>query len=305
MKRVFAIILAVAMLATLALVAVGCRSAAVEEPEETTAPAEVAANVQDALANFLAQEFGEDFANTEFLLYDLEGNNVPALLVRQERGGFTYDVFRYQAGSFVPVGEIERPLAFYRDSEGQTLRRNGGQFEQVAFTNNAMTLEPANDVDSAQLTRVVPMTTLRQSVTANVMQRLVDGGYIDPDATTVMETTTATTATNADGSPVTTQPGQTTTAPAGTTTTTQAGGTTQPGQTTTTTTRPPTTTAGGGGGNPIITSPPGTTAPPQHGQADRVLTTPISVANNSTAALNQFNQSVNRIVSQNAGFHKR
>lgn len=296
MKRFFAILLAAAMLAVLAF---GCGNATPDEPEETTQPTEVDAGVQQALANFLAEEFGEDFANTAFVLYDLDGSNVPALLVRQERGGFTYDVFRYQGGSFGLVGEIERPLAFYRDSDGQTLRRNGGQFEQIVFNNNAMVLQAQGDVDSAQLTRVEPMTALRQSVTANVMQRLVDGGYIDEAEATTMANTTAT---NADGTPVTTLPGQTTAA-----TTTQAGatttpGTTVPGQATTTTTRPP-TTAGGGGG--VITAPPGTTAPPQHGNADRVLTTPISVANNTTAALNQFNQSVNRIVNERAGFHKR
>ncbi|MCL2446854.1 MAG: hypothetical protein FWD06_08840 [Oscillospiraceae bacterium] len=303
MKRIFAILLAVAMLA---VVAFGCVSAVIDEPEETTQPAEVAANVQQALEDFLVEEFGEDWANTEFLLYDLDGNNTPVLLVRQERGGFDYDVFRYQAGSFVPVGEIARPLAFYRDNDGQPIRRNGAQFEHIAFGSDGMTLASASDVDTAQLTRIDAMTALRQSMSARVTQRLVDGGYIDPNATTIAETTTTTTATNADGMPVTTQAGQTTVTQAGgtTTTTTTRPGTTVAGQTTTTTTRPPTTTAGGGG-NQVITSPQGTTAPPQHGNADRVLTTPISVANNQAAALAQFNTSVNRIVSQNAGFNKR
>ncbi|MCL2195812.1 MAG: hypothetical protein FWB76_07685, partial [Oscillospiraceae bacterium] len=225
MKRLIAILAAAAMLA---VVVFGCARAIIDEPEETTQPAEVAADVQQALADFLYEHLGEDIASTEFLLYDLDGDNAPEVLVRQERGGFTYDVFRHNPTSFSLVGELSRPLAFYRDSDDQVLRRNGGQFERIAFAGGSMTLEPQDNVDAAQLTRIEPMTALRQSVSTAVVQRLVDGGYIDEAETTTVETTTAT---NADGTPVTTQPGQTTaaaTTQAGATTTAQPG-TTQPG----------------------------------------------------------------------------
>jgi len=298
MKRIFAISLAIAMLAVAAF---GCsnRNNNTEEETTTTPPIEVSANVRQALESFLAEYLGEDITNTEFMLYDFENDGVPEVLIRRNRNDFVFDVYRYNPSQFTRVGEISMPLAFYRNSEGQPLRRIGGQFELISFGNGLLMLEELENIDAAQVTRIERLTALQQSVTNAVVQQLVDNGLIDPDAVTTLPVTET-----ANGTTGTTLPGQTTTAGTtgtGNTTTTQAGGATG---NTTTTARPPTTTAGGGGGGQI-TFPTNTTAPPAQGQADRVLTTPISVQNNTAAALAQFNQSVNRIVNQNAGFSKR
>lgn len=113
-----------------------------------------------------------------------------------------------------------------------------------------------------------------------------DANSNDTTVSTDATTTTAPGATS-PATTTTTRPGQTT---AATTTTT-----TRPGQTTTTT-RPPTTTT-----RPPTTA--GTTAPPPGGTAQQVLTTPITIANNQQA-LDRFNATVARMVSQQAGFSK-
>jgi|GEM_PF-2245311 len=305
MKRLIAILSAAAILA---VVAFGCAHAATDTPDEPFVPAEVSAETRSAIEDFLYEYLGEDIVTAEVIIYDLENDGVPEVLIRRNRNDFVFDVFRYNPSQFTRVGEISMPLAFYRNSEEQPLRRTGGNFELISFGNGMLVLEQLDDVNSAQLSRIERLTDMATAVSQAVTQRLVDEGRIDPDATTVLTTTTTEAPTNADGTPVTTLPGQTaaaTTTQAGATTTAQAAGTTLPGQTTTTTTRPPTTTAGGGGGGQITVPNQGTTAPPAVGQADQVLTTPISVQNNTAAALAQFNTSVNRIVSQNAGFSKR